>query len=88
MKYVLDAPVAVASLRPNEPSHAAARAYVSPLLAGRDTIVVPSVFRIEVAAALARAGFTSAQVGRFVNAFVARARVVTIGPQNGRVYRS
>jgi predicted nucleic acid-binding protein len=81
MRYVLDASVAVASLRPTEPLHAASVAYLSPLLAGRDTIVVPAIFRVEVASALARAGFTAAQVGRFVGAFLASARVATIGPK-------
>jgi predicted nucleic acid-binding protein len=81
MNYVLDASVAVASLRPAEPLHAASVAYLSPLLAGRDTIVVPSIFRVEVASALARAGFTAAQIGRFVGAFLAGARVATIGPK-------
>jgi predicted nucleic acid-binding protein len=81
MKYVLDASVAVASLRANERLHAASVAYLSPLLAGHDSIVVPSIFRIEVASALARAGFTAAQVGRFVGAFLAGARVATIGPK-------
>ena len=80
MRYVLDASVAVASLRPNEPLHAASVAFLSPLLKGADAIVVPAIFRIEVAAALARVGFTPAQVARFVGEFVARATIVTIGP--------
>jgi predicted nucleic acid-binding protein len=84
MRYVLDASVAVASLRPNEPLHAAAVAHLSPLLKGRDSIVVPSIFRIEVASALARSGFTRAQVGRFVGGFLAHATVVTIGPQRAK----
>jgi predicted nucleic acid-binding protein len=79
MRYVLDASVAVASLRPNEPHHAAAVAYLSPLLKGLDSIVVPSIFRVEVASALARACFTGAQVARFVNGFVAHATVVSLG---------
>jgi predicted nucleic acid-binding protein len=81
MRYVLDASVAVASLRPNEPLHAAAVAFLSPLLKGDDAIVVPAIFRIEVASALARAMFTPAQVARFIGAFVARATIVTIGPR-------
>ena len=80
MKYVLDASVA-ASLRPNEPHHRAAVAYLSPLLKGLDSIVVPSIFRVEVASALARAGFTGAQVARFVNGFLAQATVVSLGPK-------
>jgi hypothetical protein len=38
MRYVLDASVAIASLRPNEPSHAAAVAFLTPLLKGVDAI--------------------------------------------------
>jgi predicted nucleic acid-binding protein len=81
MKYVLDASVAVASLRPNEPLHGAAVAFLSPLLRGHDAIVVPAIFRIEVASALARAGFAPVQVDRFVDGFLANAAVVTIGPK-------
>ncbi len=84
MKYVLDASVAVASLRPNEPLHAASVAYLSPLLKGIDSIVVPVIFRIEVASALARAGFTPAQVDRFVSGLLAHATLVTIGPKRAR----
>ena len=84
MRYVLDASVAVASLRPNEPLHAAAVAYLSPLLKGRDSIVVPSIFRIEVAYALARCGFTAAQVTRFVGGFLAHATVATLGPRRAK----
>jgi predicted nucleic acid-binding protein len=82
VRYVLDASVAVASLRANEAGHSAAVAYVSPLLKGQDSIVVPAIFSIEVAAALTRAGFTSDEVERFTEAFVARATVVTLGPRN------
>lgn len=84
MKYVLDASVAVASLRPNEPLHAAAVAFLSPLLKGRDAIVVPVIFRIEVASALARASFAKVQIDRFVDGFLANATVVTIGPKRAR----
>jgi predicted nucleic acid-binding protein len=84
LRYVLDASVAVASLRPNETHHAAAVAYLSPLLRGVDEIVVPSLFAIEVASALGRAGFDGAQVSRFLSPFLARARLVTIGAVSAR----
>ncbi len=84
MKYVLDASVAVASLRPNEPLHGAAVAFLSPLLRGHDAIVVPAIFRSEVASALARASFAAVQVDRFVNGFLANATVVTLGPKRAR----
>ncbi|MGH7270683.1 MAG: type II toxin-antitoxin system VapC family toxin [Polyangiaceae bacterium] len=81
MRYVLDASVAVASLRANEPLHSAAAAYLAPLLKGADSIVVPSIFGIEVASALTRAGFTPSDVERFAGAFLARATIVTLGPK-------
>jgi predicted nucleic acid-binding protein len=84
VKYVLDASVAVASLRPNDPQHGAAVAFLSPLLKGLDTIVVPAIFRIEVASALARASFGAAQIDRFVQGFLANATVVTIGPKGAQ----
>jgi predicted nucleic acid-binding protein len=82
--YVLDASVAVASLRPNEPRHAAARKRLIPLLTGSDTIVVPAIFGVEVASALARVGFPAADVRRYVDSFVSRGRLVTIGPRAAR----
>jgi len=59
-EYVLDASVAVASLRPNEPGHTAAKKRLGVLLTGSDTLVVPAIFGIEVASALARVGFPPA----------------------------
>jgi predicted nucleic acid-binding protein len=82
--YVLDASVAVASLRPNEPRHSAARKRLVPLLMGRDTIVVPAIFGIEVASALARVGFTPTDARRCADSFVSRGRLVTIGPRVAR----
>jgi predicted nucleic acid-binding protein len=84
MNYVLDACVAVASLRPNEPSYSAAVARVTPLIRGTEAIVVPSIFQVEVGSALTRAGFTAAEVERFVSGFLANATIVTIGPERAR----
>ena len=84
MRYVLDASVAVAGLRPSEPHHAAAVRRLTPLLKGLDSIVVPALFRIEVASALARAGFSAAHVDRFVRELVAHATEVTLGPVRAR----
>lgn len=56
MRLVLDASVAIAAARTNEPSAAAARARVGRALRGQDELVVPSLFGIEVAGALARHG--------------------------------
>lgn len=82
--YVLDASVAVAALRPNEPRHAAARRRLVPLLTGSDTIVVPAIFGVEVASALARVGFPAASARRYADSFVSRGRLVTIGPRVAR----
>jgi predicted nucleic acid-binding protein len=49
VRYVLDASVAVAALRANEPFHADALRRCLPLFAGRDEIVVPALFDVEVA---------------------------------------
>jgi predicted nucleic acid-binding protein len=85
MKYdVLDASVAVASLRPHEPSHAAAVARLTPLVRGVDSIVVPTIFRVEVGSALARAGFAPRDADRFIDGFLANATVVTLGPVRTR----
>jgi predicted nucleic acid-binding protein len=84
MKYVLDASVAVAAFRSNEPLHAACVKRLTPLLRGDDSIVVPAIFRIEVASALARVGFTAAQVDRFAGGLLAHATEVTIGPLRAR----
>jgi predicted nucleic acid-binding protein len=80
MKYVLDASVAVAAFRPNEPLHAVCVKRLTPLLKGHDSIVVPVIFRIEVSSALARSGFTAAQVERFAGSLLSYATEVAIGP--------
>jgi predicted nucleic acid-binding protein len=81
VKIVLDASVAVAAARPNEPSHAAARARVAEVLAGNDEIVVPAIFPVEVGAALARVGEPAAAVCTYVDMLMSvAAEVVTIGP--------
>jgi predicted nucleic acid-binding protein len=58
--------------------------FLVPLLKGLDTIVVPVTFPIEVASALARASFAARQVDRFVQAFLAHATLVTLGPKAAR----
>ena len=80
MRYVLDASVAVAFLRPTEALHGRAVAFVSPILTGTHTLVVPSIFGVEVTAALARASFPREKIRRFVGAFLVRSTVVTLGP--------
>lgn len=88
MKLVLDASVAVAAARPNEPSHAASRARVARVLAGHDEIVVPAIFPIEVGASLARVGEQTVAVCAYVDALVSVATsVATIGPLRARRIR-
>ena len=85
MKLVLDASVAVAAARPNEPSHARSLARVSRVLRGGDDIIVPALFPIEVGSALARVGEPPDAVRAYVDALVAAALVVfTIGPSAAR----
>jgi predicted nucleic acid-binding protein len=52
MRLVLDASVAVAAARVGEPAHDAARARLTRILRGADEIVVPTLFSVEVTAAL------------------------------------
>lgn len=88
MKYVLDASVAVAALRANEPSHADALRRCLPLFAGHDDVIVPAIFDIEVVAALVRRGADPARVGAlFEQHFVSRT-LVTIGPRAARAVRA
>ncbi|HSO35917.1 MAG TPA: type II toxin-antitoxin system VapC family toxin [Labilithrix sp.] len=81
MRICLDASVAVASERPKEPSHAASRARIDRILAGTDEIVVPALFPIEVAAALARVGVAEKDVIAYVDRLTAGAELVAIGPK-------
>jgi predicted nucleic acid-binding protein len=86
--YVLDASVAVSSLRASDSSHSRATAHLAPLLQGADSVVVPSVFEVEVVASLVRAGLAAADARRAADLFVARARIVTIGPRAARAASS
>jgi predicted nucleic acid-binding protein len=83
MTLVLDASVAVAAARPREPSHVAARARVSRILRREQSIVVPTLFSVEVAAALVRVGEPLPAVRAYVNALLAVAeRVIALGPRS------
>ena len=88
MKYVLDASVAVAALRSGEPDHALALRRCMPLFAGRDEIVVPAIFDVEVVSALVRRGATPASVERFFEKHFASRTLVTIGPRAARAARA
>ena len=84
MKLVLDASVAVAAVRPNEPHHLRARARVGAVLTGRDELIVPALFPIEVTSALARrAAWPQPQIAAYIARLLARpCRLVTLGVKN------
>ena len=82
--YVLDASVAVAAVRPGEPSHRAARARLASLLAGLDSIVVPAIFDVEVTSALVRRGAAIATVQEYLELDLAVREIITIGPRAAR----
>ena len=82
--FVLDASVAISSLRGSDANHARAASHLAPLLQGMDSVVVPSVFDVEVVSALVRAGVAAADARRAADLFAARARVVTLGPRGAR----
>jgi predicted nucleic acid-binding protein len=82
MRLVLDASVAIASLRLNEPAYPVARARVRRLVAGDDVAVVPSLFVPEVSGALARLGFNAKAIETFVAELTRPPHeVVAIGPK-------
>jgi predicted nucleic acid-binding protein len=82
--YVLDASVAVAAVRPAEPSHAAARLRLALLLSGHDDVVVPAIFDAEVTSALVRGGASPAAARRYLDQDLAARQLVTIGPRAAR----
>jgi predicted nucleic acid-binding protein len=82
MKLVLDASVAIASMRPAEPEHAASRARVERALRGDDELVEPAIFGVEVAGALARRGTMEQDIRDLVQALGRPPHaIVTIGPK-------
>jgi predicted nucleic acid-binding protein len=80
----MDASVAVAAARPQEPSYSAAVTRVCRVLAGIDDIVVPAIFRIEVASALSRTGFDAIRVNAHVEHLLGAASIVVIGPVHSK----
>jgi len=59
-----------------------------PLFAGRDEIVVPSIFDLEVTAALVRRGVGADRVAAFLARHLAARRLVTIGARAVRAART
>jgi predicted nucleic acid-binding protein len=82
--YVLDASVAVAAVRPSEPSHRAARARLAALLTGTDAIVVPAIFDVEVTSALVRAQASGDSAEEYLERDLGACQLVTIGPRAAR----
>jgi predicted nucleic acid-binding protein len=87
VRLVLDASVAVAAARPREPGHRRSRARIEAVLAGTDTIVVPTLFGIEVAASLARVGVALPALRLYVDELLAGATVVPLGARAARQSR-
>jgi predicted nucleic acid-binding protein len=87
VKVVLDASVAVATVRPNEPDHLRARARVDAILIGRDERIVPALFPIEVTSALARrAAWPLPKIAAYVARLLAPpCRIITLGAKSARV---
>jgi len=87
MRYVLDASVAVAALRSSEPFHEAALRHCLPLFAGRNEVVVPAIFDLEVVSALVRRGADPERVTLFFERHFRARELITIGPQAVRAVR-
>ncbi len=81
MRYVLDASVAVAALRDREALHERALRRCMPFFAGRDVVVVPTIFDLELTSALVRRGVDPARVDRFFEQHLVTRERVTIGPR-------
>jgi predicted nucleic acid-binding protein len=82
--YVLDASVAVAAVRPGEPSHQAARARLAAILTGADAIVVPAIFDVEVTSALVRGRAAGSAAQAYLSRDLGARQLVTIGPRAAR----
>jgi len=86
MRIVLDASVAIASERPLEPGHQAARARIVRVLSRDDEIVVPPIFAAEVAGALVRRGHKESNIRAYLAALTAKPNhVKTFGPRASRL---
>jgi predicted nucleic acid-binding protein len=85
MRLVLDASVVIAATRSREPSFGAARARIDRALRGDDELVVPSLFGIEVADALARVGEPEPKIRDLIDRLTAPPHdVVTLGASRAR----
>jgi predicted nucleic acid-binding protein len=85
MRLVLDASVAIAATRSSEPSFQAARSRLNRALRGDDELVVPTLFGVEVAGALARAGHADSKIRDLVERLMAGPHeVVSMGTSRMR----
>jgi predicted nucleic acid-binding protein len=85
VRYVLDASVAVAAARPNEPTYRAAYARLLRILSSADDLVIPAIFPIEVASALARTGSPAPIIELYVDSLLQPpTELVTLGPMRAR----
>jgi predicted nucleic acid-binding protein len=80
MRYVLDASVVVAAVRPSEPHHLAARARLLSLFTGQDEVVIPAIFDAEVTSALVRGGAPPTICAAYIDSDFAARRMITLGP--------
>ncbi len=82
MKLVLLPEVAVAATRRSHPSHAVAQRRLERALRGKDEIVVPTTFFVEVTSALAQAGVAPETIGPILDGLTqAPHHVLTVGPR-------
>ena len=85
MRLVLDASVAIAAARGSEPSFHSARARINRALRGDDELVIPALFGVEVAGALARAGEAESKILNLVERLMSSPHeVVTMGASRAR----
>jgi predicted nucleic acid-binding protein len=81
MSCVLDAAVVVSALRESEPHHQACLRRCGRVFSGREPLVVPAIFDLEVCAALVRRGVALPRVEQFLAAHLPDRHRVVIGPR-------
>lgn len=85
MSFVVDASVAVAAARSEEPSHRAAWVFLRACLSEGTVLVLPALFGVEVAAALSRRGARADAIHAYVGSLLhSQNRQVVLGPKNAQ----
>ena len=87
MRFVLDASVAVAAARSRELGHRRSRTRIEAVLSGRDAIVVPTLFPVEVAASLTRVGVALPAIRSYVDELLVGATIIPLGTRAARQAR-